>query len=145
MTCHGWNASSSPIMSEMQQNIEFITKFLTLPLLKMLSSDMLLKGSNPVRIQFWGFGIRDCIKKSLFLFGNSACMYDVLVCILRWMGIMPWCTYHFPGIQPCDLSASRGAKLFTGGCLAQADGSNLVSICPSKRQWWSYCKLVSFA
>ena len=42
-------------MSEMQWNIKFITKFLTLQLQKMLYSDVLLMGSNPVRIKFWDF------------------------------------------------------------------------------------------
>lgn len=143
MTCHGWNASSSPIMSEIRWHIKFITKFLTLQLLKVLYSDVLLIGSNPVSIQFGA--IRDCIKKNRCSFlRNSTCMYEVLACILMWMAIMLWCIYYFPGIQPCDLSANGGAKLFTGSCLAQADGNNLVSICPSERQWWGYSKLVSF-
>lgn len=142
MTYHGWNASSSPIMSEMQWNIKFVTKFLTLQLLKMLYSDMLLIGFLLDYFLVWD---QRLYEKSLFFSWNSTCMYEVLVCILMWMGIMLWCIYYFPGIQPYDLSARAGAKLFTGGCLAQAEVGSLVFTCPSRRQRWRYSKLVFYS
>lgn len=98
MTCHGWNASSSPIMSEMRQNLEFVTRFLTLQLLKMLYSDVLLVGSNPEEFNFGCFWDQRLYTITFVPFNP----YDVLVCILMWMEIMLWCIYYFPGVQPCD-------------------------------------------
>lgn len=60
------------------------------------------------------------------------------------MGFILWYVCHFPGTRLCDLRASGGVKLFTGSCLAEVDGSNLLSIYPSKRQWWGFSKFREF-